>query len=147
MLSFVEEKIVRDRAKSSCGARTQLRRAALAGEPPRAYDASTMLPEQRATSYAHDPALGTVLVHCADETRPNLHGDVAARLLLDGASHLVGIDIAPDTPDRLVVMLGAHESVARVEAATVHVESGGRRITLHGSAAKMVAPGASPYVP
>ena len=30
-----------------------------------------MLPEQRATSYAHDPALGTVLVHVADAGRPN----------------------------------------------------------------------------
>ena len=44
-------------------------------------------------------------------------------------------------------MLGAHESVARTEQATVHVENAGRKITLHGSAAKMVAPGASPYVP
>lgn len=106
-----------------------------------------MLPEQRATSYAHDPALGTVLVHCADGPKPALNGDVAARLLLDAASHLVGIDIAPDSPDRLVVMLGPHESVARTESATVHVEGGGRKITLHGHAAKMVAGGASPYVP
>lgn len=106
-----------------------------------------MLPEQRATSYAHDPALGTVLVHCADGPRPNLNGDVPARLLLDASSHLVGIDLAPDSPDRLVVMLGVHESVGRMEAVTVHVEQGGRKITLHGSAAKMVAPGASPYVP
>jgi hypothetical protein len=44
-------------------------------------------------------------------------------------------------------MLGPHESVARTEIATAHVEKAGRRITLHGSAAKMVAPGASPYVP
>ena len=106
-----------------------------------------MLPEQRATSYAHDPALGTVLVHCAEGPRPNLKGDVPCRLLLDAASHLVGIDLAPDSPDRLVVMLGAHESVARTESATAHVEDAGRKITLHGSAAKMVAPGASPYVP
>lgn len=106
-----------------------------------------MLPEQRATSYAHDPALGTVLVHCAEASRPNLSGDVPARLLLDAASHLVGIDISPDSPERLVVMLGAHETVARTEQATVHIENAGRRITLHGHAAKMVAPGASPYVP
>jgi hypothetical protein len=106
-----------------------------------------MLPEQRATSYAHDPALGTVLVHVADGDRPNLNGDVPARLLLDAANHLVGLDISPDSQDRLVVMLGPHESVARTESATAHVENAGRRITLHGSAAKMVAPGASPYVP
>jgi hypothetical protein len=106
-----------------------------------------MLPEQPATSYAHDPALGTVLVHCAEGPRPRLNGDEPARLLLDGTNHLVGIDIAPDSTERLVVMLGPHESVARTEQATVHVEGGGTKITLHGSAARMVAPGASPYVP
>jgi len=106
-----------------------------------------MLPEQSATSYAHDPALGTVLVHCAEGPRPGLQGDVPARLLLDGQSHLVGIDIAPDAPLRLVVMLGPHENVARTEPATVHVDGGGRKVTLHGHAAKLIALGASPYVP
>jgi len=107
-----------------------------------------MLPESRATSYAHDPALGTVLVHAAEGARPNLNGaDVPARLLLDTTSHLVGIDLAPDSPERLIVMLGAHENVVRTEEVTVHVEDAGRKITLHGRAAKMVAPGASPYVP
>lgn len=106
-----------------------------------------MLPEQRATSYAHDPALGTVLVHVADGNRPNLHGDVPATLLFDATNHLVGIDIAPDSQDRLIVMLGPHESVTRTEQATVHVEGAGRQIKIHGHAAKLVAPGASPYVP
>src|SRR5690242_18765448 len=112
------------------------------------YDPITMLPESRATSYAHDPALGTVLVHAAEGARPNLNGaDVPARLLLDTTSHLVGIDLAPDSPERLIVMLGAHENVVRTEEVTVHVEDAARKITLHGRAAKMVAPGASPYVP
>lgn len=105
-----------------------------------------MLPEQRATSYAHDPALGTVIV-VAEGGKQGLHGDVPARLLLDGARHLVGIDVSPDTPSRLVVMLGPHEAVAAVHDAQVHVEGGGRTVTLHGSAARLVAPGASPYVP
>jgi hypothetical protein len=105
-----------------------------------------MLPEKRATSYAHDPALGTVMV-VSDTNGSTLHGDVTARLLLDETGHLVGVDVAPDTHDRLVVMLGPHESVSRTEPATVHVENHGRTITLHGHAAKLVAPGASPYVP
>lgn len=105
-----------------------------------------MLPEQRATSYAHDPALGTVMV-VSEAERSSLHGDVEARLLLDATGHLVGVDVAPETQDRLVVMLGPHESVARTAAAKVHVENHGRTITLHGHAAKLVAPGASPYVP
>jgi hypothetical protein len=105
-----------------------------------------MLPEQRATSYAHDPALGTVVIVSAAGPKPELHGEQPARLLLDASGHLVGVDVAPDHPHRLVVMLGAHESVTRVEEARVHVEGGGRMLTLHGGAARLVAPGANPYV-
>ncbi len=105
-----------------------------------------MLPERRATSYAHDPALGTVMV-VSEVDGSSLHGDQHATLLLDSTGHLVGVDVAPETQERLVVMLGPHESVARTEAALVHVENHGRTITLHGHAAKIVAPGASPYVP
>ncbi len=114
----------------------------------RAYHAE-MLPETRATSYAHDPALGTVVVYShLDEARarPALQGDLPGRLLLDGKGHLVGVDVSPETPDRLVVMLGPHEAVARTTDARVHIEGGGRTVTLHGSAAKLVTPGANPYV-
>ena len=110
----------------------------------RAYDAH-MLPETRATSYAHDPALGTVVIF-SPGTRPELRGDLAARLLLDGKGHLVGVDVAHDTPERLIVMLGPHESVATTKDARVHVENGGQKVTLHGSAARLVTPGANPYV-
>lgn len=116
-------------------------------EADHAYDETPMLPEQRATSYAHDPALGTVVVVCGAGGPNELHGDVPARLLLDDARHLVGVDLAPDKPERLVVMLGPHESVTRTEEARVQVASGGRTITIHGHAAKLVSPGASPYVP
>ena len=112
---------------------------------PRHYDAG-MLPETRATSYAHDPALGTVVVYSTPEARPELHGDQPARLLLDGKGHLVGVDIAPDSQDRIIVMLGAHEAVASTNDARVHVEGGGRKVLLTGSAARLVAPGANPYV-
>lgn len=105
-----------------------------------------MLPEQRATSYAHDPALGTVRIVSAQGPKPELQGEQAASLLLDAGGHLVGVDVAPDSQHRLVVMLGAHESVARTEHARVSVDGGGRILTLHGSAAKLVAPGANPYV-
>ena len=117
----------------------------------RAYHAA-MLPETRATSYAHDPALGTVVLFTQQPpsktpgARPDLHGDVPARLLLDGKGHLVGVDLAPDRPERLVVMLGAHEVVATTAEARAHVEGGGQKVTLHGSAAKLVTAGANPYV-
>ena len=105
-----------------------------------------MLPETRATSYAHDPALGTVVVYSEPNARPELHGDHPARLLLDDKGHLVGVDVAPETPHRLVLMLGPHESVARAIDSRVQIEGGGRKVTLHGSAAKQVTPGANPYV-
>ena len=105
----------------------------------------SMLPEQRATSYANDPATSTVVI-VSEPSRPKLHGELPARLLLDAGSHIVGIDVAPDSPERVVVMLGPHESVARAEEVRVHVEGGGGTVRLTGSAAKLVAPGASPYV-
>lgn len=101
-----------------------------------------MLPEQRATSYANDTS--TVII--VSEPRAGLSGDQPARLLLDTASHVVGVDVAPDSPSRLVVMLGPHENVARTEDVRVVVEGGGGTVRLTGHAAKLVAPGASPYV-
>ena len=107
-----------------------------------------MLPETRATSYAHDPALGTVVLYSTPTpgARPGLHGELPARLLLDDRGHLVGVDVAPDSPERLVVMLGGHEVVAITKDARVHVDGGGRKVMLTGSAAKLVTPGANPYV-
>lgn len=107
----------------------------------------SMLPEQRATSYAHDPVLGTVSVVSPAGASRELRGDVPARLLLDASRHLVGVDLSPDSQRRLVVMLGPHEAVARAVDAQVHVEDGGRTVTLQGAAARHVAAGASPYVP
>ncbi|MBX3187013.1 MAG: hypothetical protein KF819_08365 [Labilithrix sp.] len=105
-----------------------------------------MLPETRATSYAHDPALGKVFVYAEAGARPELNGDHDARLLLDAKGHLVGVDVAPDTDHRLIVMLGGHEAVANVTDARVHVEGGGRKVTLHGHAEKLITAGANPYV-
>ena len=104
-----------------------------------------MLPEQRATSYANDPATSTVVV-VTEKSRPTLNGEYSARILLDAASHLVGIDLVPDSPERLIVMLGPHEKVQRSEDVRVQVEHGGGMLRLHGTAAKPVAPGANPYV-
>jgi hypothetical protein len=104
-----------------------------------------MLPEQQATSYANDPSTSTVVI-VSEPTRPGLHGDVPARLLLDSKSHLVGVDVAPDSPERLVVMLGPHEMVARTEDVHVHVEGTSGIVRLQGHVAKLVAPGANPYV-
>lgn len=104
-----------------------------------------MLPEQRATSYSNDPASATVVV-VSPATAANLSGEHPARLLLDTASHVVGIDVSPDTPSRVVIMLGPHEKVARAEDVRVVVEGGGGTVRIVGQAAKLVAAGANPYV-
>ena len=49
-----------------------------------------MLPDKKATSYAHDPALGTVVVCCEAGAQPGLAGEHDAQLLLDTKGHLVG---------------------------------------------------------
>jgi len=104
-----------------------------------------MLPEQRATSYAHDPSSSTVVI-VSPPTTENLGGEQPARLLLDAASHVVGVDVAPDSPQRVVVMLGPHESVARSEDVRVTIEGGGGTVRIQGQAAKLVTAGANPYV-
>lgn len=104
-----------------------------------------MLPEQSASSYANDPSTATVVI-VTEPTRPNLHGELPARLLLDATQHIVGLDVVPDSPERVVVMLGPHERVSRMEEVRVHVEHGGGSLRLQGYAAKLVAPGANPYV-
>ncbi len=110
-----------------------------------AYDASIMLPEQPASSYSNDSASSTVIIVSAP-TRPNLHGELEARLLLDGGNHVVGVDVAPSSPERVIVMLGPHEKVSRTEEVRVHIEGNGGTIRIQGHAAKLIAPGANPYV-
>jgi hypothetical protein len=104
-----------------------------------------MLPEQRATSYANDPSTSTVVI-VSPATTANLSGEHPARLLLDSVNHVVGVDVSPDTPSRVVVMLGPHEKVARAEDIRVTVEGGGGTVRIGGAAARLVAPGANPYV-
>lgn len=104
-----------------------------------------MLPEQRATSYARDPSTSTVVI-VSPPTGPGLAGEHPARLLLDAKSHVVGVDVAPDSPNRVVVMLGPHENVARAEDIRVTIEGGGGTVRIQGSAAKLVTAGANPYV-
>ena len=104
-----------------------------------------MLPEQRATRYEALPGSSRIVVETSP-SRPGLRGDVPARILLDASRHLVGIDVAPDRPDRVIVMLGPHENVEQMENVRIHVDADGARLRLEGRAAELVAPGKSPYL-
>lgn len=105
-----------------------------------------MLPETRATRYSHDTSPRSILVSAAQGLRPALAGVVDARLLLDAAGHLVGIDVTPERPTRLVVMLGPHENVSSVVDARVSVSNGGESIRLDAHAAQRITAGPNPYV-
>ena len=51
-----------------------------------------------------------------------------AQLLLDASGKLVGVDLGGGGFDRVAIMLGAHESVARTESARVTVSGNVVRI-------------------
>jgi len=51
-----------------------------------------------------------------------------AQVLLDAAGKLVGIDLGGSGFDRVAIMIGAHESVARAEPARVTVSGNAIRV-------------------
>jgi len=51
-----------------------------------------------------------------------------AQVLLDAAGKLVGVDLGGAGLDRVAIMVGAHESVARAEPARVSVSGGVVRV-------------------
>ena len=51
-----------------------------------------------------------------------------AQVLLDASGKLVGIDLGGSGFDRVAIMIGAHESVARAEPARVTVSGNALRI-------------------
>jgi hypothetical protein len=66
-------------------------------------------------------------------------GRTPAKLLLDRAGFLVGVDLGEE-PSRLVVMIGAHEAVDRVVETTVEVAGTTVRIANARSAARAHEP-------
>lgn len=97
-----------------------------------------MLDERRVSGLSYDNGTDTLSVQIDGE-----HGRVGtreARLLLDGAGRLVGVDLGAG-PGRLVVMAGPHEAVERVVPARVEVTASGRIVV---SNAKRVVRGDEP---
>jgi hypothetical protein len=88
-----------------------------------------MLAERRVTALRFD-ASSDIATVVADGPVPK-GGALAAQVLLDGHGSFVGLDLLPDGADRVVLMHGAHEAVARTEG--VVVESDGKTITVRGA--------------
>ena len=69
----------------------------------------------------YDKKDDSFVVTCADALPRT--GSHDASLLLDVRGHLVGIDFGGEGMNRLVVMLGPHEAVARTVAAKVRANA------------------------
>lgn len=83
-----------------------------------------MLPECRATGVQYDERKGTLTIRFPLPRGFRLtSGQLQATLLLAGDARPVGVDLAPESHDRLVVMIGTHEQVTNTRdtvASVVH---------------------------
>jgi hypothetical protein len=78
-----------------------------------------MLPERKARVVRYDRDGGLVTLEAGD-------GGGAAReergtVLLDGDGRVVGVDVEPDSPSRVVIMRGTHEQVSSTRDAKITV--------------------------
>jgi hypothetical protein len=110
-----------------------------------------VLNERRAKSLHYDTVTDVAWLHVVDAPGTVRTRTYAGTLLLDANGFLVGVDIDPNGADRVVVMLGPHEAVARTQDARVSVstDSSGTVYEVRiGSARSTVRGGQpNPYVP
>jgi hypothetical protein len=69
-----------------------------------------MLPEGRAKSCTYDRQRRTARIEVGPGGAASREGQ--GTLLLDAHGAIVGVDVAPASPSRIVVMVGVHEAVA-----------------------------------
>jgi hypothetical protein len=81
---------------------------------------SGVLNERHALRIHYDGAKDAAhVVVSNDESQKSAALEKSATLLLDAAGFLVGVDVDPDGPNRVAVMLGPHEAVSQTKAARV----------------------------
>ncbi len=80
-----------------------------------------VLNERNATAMLYDSVTDVARVFVVPAPGTVRTRTTSASLLIDAAGFLVGIDIDPALPGRVVVMLGPHEAVARTVDARVSV--------------------------
>jgi hypothetical protein len=95
-----------------------------------------MLSERKASSISYDAHAGTARVEVGSGKGKGATSDSSGTALFDAKGDLVGVDVDPSSPSRLVVMLGRHEAVARTDAArlTITRDSHGEitSVVVHG---------------
>jgi hypothetical protein len=109
-----------------------------------------VLNESRATGAIYDPVTDVTHVFVSKPPGTVRTHTVSADLLVDTEGFLVGLDIEPEASTRSIVMLGAHEKVARKIAARVGVCKGGGsevfEVRIAGARAAIRGHEKSPYV-
>ena len=121
---------------------------------PERYPALVMIEERRATSLTYEAAKDLARIpfedNRQDESAGTLPAVTDAKLLLDAYGFLVGVDLGDNGSGRTVVMLGAHEDVARVveaPVAVVRVGTGDRyELRIEAARERMRASEKNPYV-
>jgi hypothetical protein len=83
-----------------------------------------MLHERKARGCVLDPKKQTARLEVGGDGGPAKH--TVGTLLLDVRGNVVGVDVEPDSAARVVVMVGAHEAVARTVDARVAVSRNAR---------------------
>jgi hypothetical protein len=89
-----------------------------------------MLNERKAQSVSYDTRAGSARVVVASGSGTGREGRGTA--LLDAKGQIVGVDVDEGSEPRVVVMLGAHEAVARTHATRVTVtrDAGGEVLSV-----------------
>jgi hypothetical protein len=86
-----------------------------------------VLNERQATVLLYDPRADVTRILIAEPPSGSASTvrtrTVAADLLLDAQGFLVGVDVEPDAPTRVVVMIGTHEDVSKRVPARVGMTS------------------------
>jgi hypothetical protein len=100
-----------------------------------------MLRETRAKSASYDSRNDTLVLYAEDDCGSGTRG---AQLLLDAKGFLVGVDLDGAGMERLVVMLGPHEAVAKTTSARVQVS--GESVTVQGAKKTVRGDEKNPYV-
>ena len=83
--------------------------------------ASRVLNEQKASGVLYDPATDVLRVLVRQPPGTVRTRTLTADLLLDATGFLVGLDVEPESPGRVILMLGPHDRVERRASAAVGV--------------------------
>jgi hypothetical protein len=121
------------------------------GDSLRTWHYRVVLNEQKATGILYDAVTDVARVFVVEPPGTVRTRTIDGTLLLDREGHLVGVDVGPEEPGRIVVMLGAHEAVARTLGTRLSVSTDASsmvyEVRIPAAKAAIRATDRNPYVP